>query len=171
MLAVALGATLLAAGCGGKKDGDPAAFCRDNTTLNNAFSKAKTVKDIVPELKANIATIDRLSGTAPGPVKEDVQKLVDAAHTAIRTGNGKPFMEEEISLVSTHAISYCRGFARSELHDAVIGRPGHDRPKGRYSCFVELPRGATAGAASSSAPGSSRSSASAFSARPPAAIC
>jgi ABC-type glycerol-3-phosphate transport system substrate-binding protein len=113
VIAAMLGAALVAAGCGsGSKHGDAAAFCRDNAILTAKFSSATNVAQIIPDLKANLATIDDFGKKAPDAVKVDAKKLVDAAHAAIRTGDAKPFTQPVISLASTHAISFCRGFAR-----------------------------------------------------------
>ena len=116
VLAAALGATLLAAGCSdnnNKNDAKTAAFCRDNTKIIQAGQGVTGEAGILRVLKANVATLEDFAKNMPDDVIErDATKLVVAWRDAVRTGDAKPFLTTRIQLASTHVLSYCRGWAR-----------------------------------------------------------
>ena len=115
VLAAALGATLLAAGCSdnNKNDAKTAAFCRDNTKIILAGQGVTGEAGILRVLKSNVATLEDFAKNMPHDVIErDATKLVVAWRDAVRTEDAKPFLTTRIQLASTHVLSYCRGWAR-----------------------------------------------------------
>jgi hypothetical protein len=109
LLAVALGATLIGAACGGGGGGkgDKAAFCLDNATLNTKAEKAKSLSDIVTIFKANKATIDDFGKQAPSEIKADAKALVEAANKVISTGNAQAFGDSAVSAAGKRVDKYC----------------------------------------------------------------
>jgi hypothetical protein len=109
ILAVALGATLLAAGCGGgsKSPGDKAAFCKDDATLNTASAKATSLADVVTIFKANAATIDDFAKQAPADIKDDATTLVTAAHKVISSGDATLFGGPTTEAAGKRVDAYC----------------------------------------------------------------
>jgi hypothetical protein len=116
VLAAALGATLLAAGCGSSSktsDTKTAAFCRDNTKIIEAGQGVTGEAGILGVLKANSATLEDFAKNMPHDVIErDATKLVVAWRDAIKTNSAKAFLTARILNASTHVLSYCRGWAR-----------------------------------------------------------
>jgi hypothetical protein len=109
LLACALGASLLAAGCsgGGGSKPDKAAFCRDNATLNTQSAKAKSLADVAKIFKANEATIDDFQKHAPADIRTDANTLVNAAHKVISTGSTKAFSVTATAAAGTRVDNYC----------------------------------------------------------------
>ena len=120
VLAAALGATLLVAGCGSSgsnnnnNDAKTAAFCRDNTKIIVAGQGVTGgAAGVLGVLKANAATLEDFAKNMPNDViKRDATKLVVAWRDAVRTGDAKAFLTARILNASTHVLSYCRGWAR-----------------------------------------------------------
>jgi hypothetical protein len=108
LLAAALSAILLVAGCGGGgSKSTKAAFCGDNASLNNGTQKATDIAGVIAYFKANVATIDDFGKNAPSDIKADAQKLVAAAHKVIDSGDIKAFTDTAVANAGKHVDSYC----------------------------------------------------------------
>jgi hypothetical protein len=108
LLAAAVSAVLLVAGCGGSgAKSTKAAFCSDNATLNTGTQKATDVAGVIAYFKANVATIDDFGRNAPSDIKADAQKLVTAAHKVIDSGDIKAFTDNAVAAAGKHVDSYC----------------------------------------------------------------
>jgi hypothetical protein len=108
LLAAVLGAMLFAAGCGGgSKGSDKAAFCKDNAILNAKTATVSSLAEVAKLFKANVATIDDFGKKAPADIKADAQKLVDAAHKVISTGDASVFADNAVANAGKHVDTYC----------------------------------------------------------------
>ena len=88
---------------GGNKD----IFCKDNATLSKAMSGSNTPEQLLPVLKANIATIDRFGKEAPDDIKADATALVNASHAAIDKNDASNFTDPTIAKSGANVDTYC----------------------------------------------------------------
>lgn len=107
VLAAALSAALLVAGCGGGSKSTKAAFCRDNATLNAKSAKVTKKADTVRFFVDNIATIDHFGKVAPADIAADAQKMVRAAHDVISKKNAAAFENLSIATAARNVDKYC----------------------------------------------------------------
>ncbi|HEY5013398.1 MAG TPA: hypothetical protein VIK61_11930 [Acidimicrobiia bacterium] len=107
VLAAALSAALLVAGCGGGSKSSKADFCRDNATLNAKSAKMTSRADTVKFFEENIATIDHFGKVAPADIATDAKKMVRAAHDVISKKSAAPFENGSIATSARTVDKYC----------------------------------------------------------------
>ena len=82
-------------------------FCRDNAHLLQATYVAQTPADLIPIFKANEATIVDFQATAPSAIVAAAGTLVQAARTAVNTGNANGFTTSAVQNAASQVNAFC----------------------------------------------------------------
>jgi hypothetical protein len=106
--ALALLALLLPAACSSSSSsGDKAAFCKTNAEISASVNAAGP-DQLVAAFKKVEGNFDAYLKSAPKEVKSDAQALVDAARTAIQSGDAIPFATDvTLQQASGKVDSFC----------------------------------------------------------------
>lgn len=82
-------------------------FCHDNALLLQATFVAQTPADLIPIFKANKSTILDFQATAPSSIVAAAGTLVQAARTAVNTGNANEFTTAAVQNAASQVNAFC----------------------------------------------------------------
>jgi len=82
-------------------------FCHDNALLLQATYVAQTPADLIPIFKANESTIHDFQATAPASIVAAAGTLVQAARTAVTTGNANGFTTAAVQNAASQVNAFC----------------------------------------------------------------
>ena len=98
-----------AAACGSTPHVSKAAFCSDNSRLDEVTSQVTSAAGFVSALKANRAAIDDFAKNIPdGNIRAEAQKLVDAARAVMASNNANRFSGPALAAAAAKVDTFCR---------------------------------------------------------------
>jgi hypothetical protein len=106
---VPIALVVLMAGCDNSSSAGArkTSFCADNAKLAKATASAKTLGDVLRDLRANQSTVDDFGKKAPSAIKAQAQFLVTATQAAIRSDSTGAFGTRKFADAGRAVGDYC----------------------------------------------------------------
>jgi hypothetical protein len=102
-----------------------AAFCAGIAEIKASTQGDNSASDFLAKMQQNVSKVDALGKAAPSNLKDDMQKLVDAIHKALQTGDATAFgSDAQLEAASKRIDAACGLNTGSAAPPATGATPG-----------------------------------------------